>query len=261
VSNDDDTGDKLYNRAIQDALGSLLKTERLDVIAFDACLMAMLETAYAMRGIARVMVGSQELEPGTGWNYKRWLTPLADKHGDVSPGDLGALMVKGMQDEYGDNDDTTLSSTTLDAVAPLAGVLSEFATSATKHMTNDTLPAFKLARLNCANYAPGYGLHSIDLGRYMDQIIASNLATELRDLARTVRSQLSTTVAANYASQKRQGKYGSNGLAVYYPITGGAYKRDPDREGYAADNKHFPVEFVQKEKWAAFLRHYWNLVP
>ena len=60
VSNDDDTGDKLFNRAIQDALTTLLAGERLDVIAFDACLMAMVETAYALRGVTRVMVGSEE---------------------------------------------------------------------------------------------------------------------------------------------------------------------------------------------------------
>lgn len=262
VSNDDDTGDKLYNRAIQDELTKLLGGERLDVVAFDACLMAMLETAYALRGVARVMVGSEELEPGTGWNYERWLKPLVDKKGDLSPEELGTLMVKGMEDEYGNTDDTTLSATALDDVAAVATSVSAFAESAIKHLTPATVATFKAARAACENYAPGYGLHSIDLGRYMDQITSAVvLDAEVRTAANAVRNQLGRAVRANYASTKRQGNYGSNGLAIYYPTSASAYARDPDREGYAANNTEFPVEFVQKEQWAAFLRHYCKLVP
>ena len=49
VSHDEDTGDKLYNREIQDALAGLAQNAKIDVIGFDACLMSMLETAYALR--------------------------------------------------------------------------------------------------------------------------------------------------------------------------------------------------------------------
>ena len=35
---------------------------------------------------------------------------------------------------------------------------------------------------------------------------------------------------------------------------------DPDREGYDATNTHFPVEFVNQERWATFVREYWKLV-
>src|SRR4029453_4378749 len=52
VSNRGGTGDKLYNRPIQDALATLLGSTPLGVVAFDACLMAMVETAYAFRPIA-----------------------------------------------------------------------------------------------------------------------------------------------------------------------------------------------------------------
>ena len=58
--------------AIQDALAKELGGESLDVIAFDACLMAMVETAYALRGITQVMVGSGNSSPAMGG-----ITPLA----------------------------------------------------------------------------------------------------------------------------------------------------------------------------------------
>src|SRR5204862_7720054 len=41
----------------------------LDLLGFDACLMGMVEVAFQLRGTARVLVGSQLVEPGDGWSY------------------------------------------------------------------------------------------------------------------------------------------------------------------------------------------------
>ena len=260
VSNDDDTGDKLYNRAIQDALTAHLDGERLDLVAFDACLMSMIETAYALRGVAKVMVGSEELEPGNGWNYVRWLKPLIAARGAVEAADLGRLLVQGMKDEYGDTDPTTLAASDLDQAAPLAAAISAFAEVAIGDLAGN-LPAFRAARGACLNYAPGYGLNSIDLGHYMEQIAHGAFDPKLKQHAAVVLDLLKAAVIDNYASKQRKGGWGSNGLAIYYPSSAAAYAKDPDSEGYAAGNKVFPVEFVEKESWAAFLRRYWTLVP
>jgi hypothetical protein len=261
VSNDDDTGNKLYNRAIQDALSALLKGERLDIIAFDACLMAMTETAYALRDVARVMVASEELEPGSGWNYEPWLRQVVESQGGVDAAALGRAMVKAFEDEYGDSDDTTQSAVDLSKAADLGASLSRYADAAIPLLTSQGAAAFKAARMACSNYAPGYGLHSIDLGRYMEQIGAQHPDGALRASAADVSAKLKAAVIANYASARRKGKYGSHGLAIYHPHSGVAYKHDSDREGYDANNRHFPVEFVERERWASFLRRYWQLVP
>lgn len=261
VSHDDDFDAKLYNRAIQDALAGLLGDERLDVIAFDACLMAMVETAYAFRNVARVLVGSEELEPGTGWNYTRWLAPLIERKGDVSPADLGASIVTAMKDQYGDLSKTTLSAMDLGRVDGLARALSAFADSARAYLDATTILNIKAARFACKNYAPGAGLHSIDLRRFMEQVIAGGASDAVKAKAADVQKEIESTVIANYASTLRQDKYGSHGVAIYFPGSHAAYRNDPDRDGYEADNAKFPVEFVQRESWAAFLRRYWELVP
>lgn len=51
---------------------------KLDILACDACLMAMLEFASYVRHYAHYLVASQELEPGDGWHYKEVLKDLAD---------------------------------------------------------------------------------------------------------------------------------------------------------------------------------------
>lgn len=50
---------------------------KLDFVGFDACLMANVETAYAIRNNANYLVASEELEPGTGWNYKKVINQLS----------------------------------------------------------------------------------------------------------------------------------------------------------------------------------------
>src|SRR5215213_3005576 len=81
ASNDETNNDVLYNREIQDSLKTALGGEKLDIIGYDACLMAMLETAYAMKDVGGYMVASEELEPGRGWDYEDWLKSLKSNPG------------------------------------------------------------------------------------------------------------------------------------------------------------------------------------
>jgi hypothetical protein len=48
----------------------------MDIVAYDACLMGMHEVAYATRGVADVMIGSEEIEPGGGYPYGAFLQKL-----------------------------------------------------------------------------------------------------------------------------------------------------------------------------------------
>jgi len=261
VSSDDDTGDKLYNRAIQDSLTELLAGQRLDIIAFDACLMAMVETAYALRGVARVMVGSEELEPGQGWDYGRWLKPLIDAKGALTAEQLSCQLVRAMADQYGDLVETTLSAVALDRLPDLATSISKFATTALPFITPMHIGAFRTARHNCTNYGSGYGLQSIDLAHYLEELVKVAPDPTVASAANETLAVLRTAILDHHASKSRQGSYGSNGLAIYYPESASAKAGDRDGSGYDVGNQLYPVEFVQTQQWVAFLWAYWLLVP
>ena len=49
---------------------------RLAILGFDACLMNMVEVAYEFTGLADLVVGSQQTEPGDGWPYADVLAGL-----------------------------------------------------------------------------------------------------------------------------------------------------------------------------------------
>lgn len=61
-----------------------------DLVAFDACLMATLETANTLQGYTRYMVASEELMPGTGTDYAGWAGALA-KNPAMNGRDLGKV--------------------------------------------------------------------------------------------------------------------------------------------------------------------------
>ena len=256
VSHDEDTGDKLYNREIQDTLAGLVKDATIDVIGFDACLMSMLETAYALRDSGSVMVSSEELEPGDGWSYDNFLQPLvADPAGTDAAG-LGSLMVEAYRKYYGDRDATTLSAIDLTKAATLADAVSRFATTAIPNLDTH-MPAITRARNACENYAPGYGLNSIDLGRFLDQLTkAPGVDNTLAKKASTAKAALEDLVIANYASTSRQGAFGSEGLAIYFPKSQLEFNNDADHDAYQPGNTHYPVEFVDKQKWSNFMHSY-----
>lgn len=256
VSHDEDTGDKLYNREIQDTLLALVADGKIDVIGFDACLMSMLETAYALRDSCSVMVGSEELEPGDGWSYDNFLQPLlADPAGTDAAG-LGSLMVSGYRKYYGDRDATTLSAIDLSKTEALATAVSQFADTAGRTLQAQ-LPVLTRARGACENYAPGYGLNSIDLGRFLDQVAtARGVDAALATKATAARSALKNLVIDNYASISRQGAFGSEGLAIYFPKNQLEFDNDADHDAYKSGNTVYPVEFVDKEKWSDFLQKY-----
>ena len=59
-----------------------------EIIGFDACLMATLDTASAISGFAKYMVASQEVEPANGWQYTTWVNALGANTA-ISPEALG----------------------------------------------------------------------------------------------------------------------------------------------------------------------------
>ncbi len=77
---DDSTGDYLTNQKLEAALGeitnSLLGGKKFEIIAFDACLMAMLEVAEITKRYSNIQIASEEVEPGPGWRYDEALSPF-----------------------------------------------------------------------------------------------------------------------------------------------------------------------------------------
>ncbi len=90
---DSSANDKIMS--IKDIAWALQDAGGVDLVNFDACLMAMYEVAYELRGAAKVMVASEENIPGTGNPYDKIINRLI-----ADPAQDAVTLGKGITKDY-----------------------------------------------------------------------------------------------------------------------------------------------------------------
>jgi len=67
----DDSGHNMGLKDVATFMSPAVKNlgKPVDIVGFDACLMQHVETAYQYKGLANILVASEQLEPGKGWDY------------------------------------------------------------------------------------------------------------------------------------------------------------------------------------------------
>ncbi len=238
---------------------SFTPSAKLDILGFDACLMAMVETGYAVAPIASLMVASEELEPGDGWQYADWLTQLAAQP-TMSPQELGSAIVDTYADHYRDSYFTTLSLLDLSRVEDAARALTDLSDSIRAAGPGE-IAAMRQARAEVSSYAdwdtpPSY--LSVDIVTLLERYRTHAGTDQLRQRADTTIAAVKGTVLDNYASLRSQGTlddglYGSKGLAIYYPASLQDFRGDYFHSGYLKQNTDRPIAFVRNERWADLL--------
>ena len=242
VGPDDSAESLLEPVEIQSALATGLAdagVERLDLLGFDACLMAAYEVASALAPYADRLVASSELEPGSGWDY-RSLQLLAD-YPAATVDELGTAIV----DSFiaGNDPDTTLALLDLTQMPLLDEAMAAF-TSVLIERSATVAP--DVGRTLAVN--PGYGRspdptqdhHMTDLGALTATIgiealdVSDQADAVLRALNDVVVHKGSGALAASFS-----------GLSIYFPPSADLF------------NPYY-VDFVPNTSgWADFLDAYY----
>ncbi|MCL2815860.1 MAG: clostripain-related cysteine peptidase [Oscillospiraceae bacterium] len=214
-------GDALSLSDLRGAFESVFKLSGqnppIELIGFDACLMATIETACTFRDIAKYMVASEETEPGCGWNYSGFLQALAD-----NPGLNGAMLGKEICDSYvigceeiGQSGEITLSVVDLTRISPLVAAYNNAGIEklAAAWQNSNVLTYLGRSADSAEKYGPndkyeGY-TNMVDLGD-----LARNSAEYIPETAKTITDTLNNCVV-----YKINGPYRSqaSGLSCYYP--------------------------------------------
>lgn len=196
------------------------ENQPVDIIGFDTCLMATVDTAYTFSDIGKYLVASQEVEPGNGWLYSGWVGALA-QNPDIEPLELAKAIcdsyVQGCQ-EAGTEDNITLSVTDLSKVESLIYAYDDFGKEALALAVEN--PAFFAHFSKIANSVENYGGNTREQG-YTNMTDLGSLALKSAEL-------LPETSGAVYDAlngcvvYKVNGKYRpeSAGLSCYYSYNG-----------------------------------------
>lgn len=186
--------------------------DRLDMIGFDACLMATYEVASRMADYADVMVASAELEPGHGWNWAG-LAALVENPAATAQ-ELGSRIVATYQQqaqEQATDTEITLSVLDLTAMDALEQALGSF-TSGVSTALASVAPSIGSARVDALSYGfspdPSQNSNLVDFGMLLDGMAANGVDTS------AVAAALDAVVVEAIDGIATAG---STGMSIYFP--------------------------------------------
>ena len=190
VCNDENYGmDPLSLPEIRAALAATSKTTDgsalYELVGFDACLMATIDTAAIFAPYAHYMVASEEIEPLDGWDYTGVLAAFASNPG-INGKDLGFAVCDSFaafyqkSDSLGDKALYTMSLLDLSQIGPLLEAYNHLGDEALVYASKDQeyLGAYGRAALSADNFAnndsSGY-TNMMDLGDFLKKGEAEGL--------------------------------------------------------------------------------------
>ena len=227
----DTYGTYLTNQKLKYALkqisSKLLNGKKIDIVGFDACLMSMIEVGNILRPHTNYMVGSQEIELGTGWPYHKIFEPFKTK--PLPPEEFCKHIVTVYNNNYKFiTYDYTLSAIDLNQLKPLERSLDKVSIlllEALKNQKNNTVSrlirASKSRRL-CTHFSePTY----IDLHHFLSNISDTLDFMSLKNDSKTLKEALSKelfTARKLLLNSVVANCYGKNlpeakGVSIYFP--------------------------------------------
>ena len=215
--------DELYDKdslslpEINTALSSVYDdmTDQFEFIGFDACLMGTIETANILSTYARYMYGSQECEPGNGWDYTAIGNALADNPSQ-NGGELGKIIADSFYEECklsDDEDSSTLTVVDLQKTDDFIVAFNDFSNQLYQASLNNSKLTSIVRGINNAdnfggnNKSEGY-TNMVDVGGILKG------CSKIAD-ADTALKALKNCIV--YNKNGRDHKKAS-GLSIYYPI-------------------------------------------
>lgn len=222
---DTDGHDALSMKEIRTALTNAQNAtdKQVTIVGYDACYMGTLENVFNLEGLAQIMIGSEELEPGDGWDYEKWVP-----QGDKSPNQVASDVVTTFQAFYDQTSGTnvTLSATNLNHIPALQASIDSF--------------------VNGLASASGQLISS---ARLQSQTYNQNTAVDLYDFADRMNMAESTTLknaikSAMVAESHTDGGSvsNSNGLSIFFPSSPSAY-----------DSAYDNTQIASKTRWDEFI--------
>ena len=184
---------------------------RFDVLAFDACLMSMVEVGYNLRSVADVLVGSQEAVGTNGYNYLTTFSNLMENPRLIDSEQLASNIVNSYAVEYSGSQSgwDTQSAVRTNSLVTLAAAIRTVA---------DLSAGLSVSQLrllaNVVEAATSFNDPDFrDLGGIMSGIAdESGLPSSIRNAALTVLQAIEASIIALSIDARR-----SSGISIFVP--------------------------------------------
>ena len=195
-------------------VSEVLKNAGIDVLCFDACLMAMIEVAYQLRDAVKFIVASENVVPAdTGWPYDSILCSLQSRP-DMTPELVARALVYMFSGAYnGRPEPVTLSALNLANVKGMVTRINTLALALLAACRAGRMQDIAVARRHTQSFGnPDY----IDLISFCDQLKIVFEEHPVSKAAEEVRKEAKRLVMAS-AHGCAPSIADANGVSIYYP--------------------------------------------
>lgn len=210
--NNNDTLDMMeINSAFSDVYETM--TDKFEFIGFDCCLMGTAEVANILASYARYFYGSEETEPGSGWDYTTFTNALV-KNPSSNGGELGKVIVDSFYNECASvqqEQSCTLTVVDLSKIDDFVIAFNDFSKklyeSAGKDLKSVVKGVTSADNFGGNNKSEGY-TNMVDVGGIISQC------------SKTVDGSEALTALKNCIVYNKNGSNHANasGLSVFYPL-------------------------------------------
>jgi hypothetical protein len=246
---DDESKDFLDNKEMKNVLtegAKLTPNKRFDIVGFDACLMNTIEVAYQLKDTAKVIVGSEETEPGAGWPYDKVLGALAAKP-SMSPQELGKVIVDSYVKSYdmgAHSEPVTMAAVNPDKISSVVSSLDKWALALKKNITSqDTFNTVLICSEKAQRFYYQTYKDVFDLAKLLKE---KSKVKEIQDTSSGVMDALKPADNNYVLASKTLTPQMANahGASIYFP----------GRQSYT---KYYDdLDFAKKSKWDEFIKAY-----
>jgi len=214
------------------------RTRKLDLIFSDTCLNGMIEVVDQFKRFATVIVGSEALEPGDGWDYSRFFGSMAAQP-PRSAAAWGSIAVSAFEQGYLDRPEEY--PCTLAAFRTRNTLTSSFKrfVDAARPLGDNGFGMLSLARARSQRFADE---DSFDLRDFAERVGATG-PTQLRKPAQAIVSAFDKACIRNTALGAKVAN--ARGLAFWFP---------GDRQSFEdVGGTYANLSFASRTGWADYL--------
>ncbi|MCK9224587.1 MAG: clostripain-related cysteine peptidase [Candidatus Muirbacterium halophilum] len=245
ISYDDQSGNHIDSIGMKKAADGMAAHigRKVDIVAFDACLMGMVEIQAQMEETVDILVASEETEPGDGWDYVGAMGAIVDNP-TASTAVISRKLVEAYMASYEGQSNWWGPSTCTQASSYVAKVgriqeaIDAFAAAIIK--SNDFV-AFGKAMTGAQSYAYSFYKDLI----HFAQIVKDNSSSNSVKVAANgvIDAVNSSVILSMWQADKVKN---SNGLAIYAP------------KSHEYKSHYIYTEFAKNTAWDELLQAYYG---
>ncbi len=277
-------GSDMSLQEIDSALAAIVNSTgigQFDLVGFDACLMAQLETMNAMAPYAKYVVASEETEPSVGWAYASFLETLVENPDFSASGLASSVVDSYISEDYRITDDDarvsfidenytygsdmsaaevaadmsvdiTMSAIDLSKISDLNAAFNDLIVTLSETDQSGVAAARSYAQSYTSVFDKGIPDSFLDLGNFVEMVMDETGDSDVTSAGQAVLDAIEQAVIAEKHGEL---KPGSTGISFYFPNSE-LYEMTTDESfaGYTSiANRHAAASL-----WDDFLANYYT---